>query len=90
MKQKGSDASSWSWNLGVDYLAHFNGISGRSARLIPYLGAGVGYLDDESPIRLGEDGFTWSLLLGSEIQFSNSLSVHLGAGFGIVVGIRGK
>ena len=81
MKQKGSDASSWSWNLGVDYLAHFNGISGRSARLIPYLGAGVGYLDDESPIRLGEDGFTWSLLLGSEIQFSNSLSVHLGGRF---------
>ena len=79
MEQNGSDASSW--NLGLDYLAHFNGIGGRSALLIPYLGAGVGYLDDERPIRLGKDGFTWSLLLGSEIQFSNSLSVHLGSRF---------
>ena len=75
MESNGSDATSWS--LGVDYLAHFNGIGGRSARLIPYLGAGVGYIDDERPIRLGEDGFTWSLLLGSEIQLSNSLSCLL-------------
>ena len=82
MEQNGSDASSW--NLGVDYLAHFNGIGGRVARLIPYLGAGVGYLDDERPIRLGKDGFTWSLLLGSEIQLTNSLSIHLaGRYFGL-------
>ena len=54
----------------ADYIAYFNGIGGRSARLTPYLGAGVGYLDDERPIRLDEDGFIWSLLLGSEIQFS--------------------
>ncbi|MEK9772026.1 MAG: hypothetical protein VW576_00545 [Opitutae bacterium] len=79
MESGGQDASSW--NVGADYLAHFNGVGGRSARLIPYLGAGVGYLDDERPIRLGDDGFTWSLLLGSEIQFSNSLSLHLGGRF---------
>lgn len=79
MESNGSDATSWS--LGVDYLAHFNGIGGRSARLIPYLGAGVGYIDDERPIRLGEDGFTWSLLLGSEIQLSNSLSIDLSGRF---------
>ncbi len=79
MEQNGSDSSSW--NIGADYIAYFNGIGGRSARLTPYLGAGVGYLDDERPIRLGEDGFTWSLLLGSEIQFSNSLSLHLGGRF---------
>ena len=57
MEQNGSDSSSW--NIGADYIAYFNGIGGRSARLTPYLGAGVGYLDDERPIRLGEDGFTW-------------------------------
>jgi len=79
MEQNGSDASSW--NLGADYLFNFNGVGGRSARFTPVLGAGVGYLDDETPIRLGEDGFTWSLLVGSEIQFSNSLSLNLGGRF---------
>ena len=79
MKGGGQDASSW--NLGADYLANFNSIGGRSARLIPTLGAGIGYLDDERPIRLGDDGFTWSLLVGYEIQFSNSLAIHLGGRF---------
>ena len=79
MEQNGSDASSW--NLGADYLFNFNGVGGRSARFTPFLGAGVGYLDEETPIRLGEDGFTWSLLVGSEIQFSNSLSLNLGGRF---------
>jgi len=79
MEQNGSDASSW--NLGADYLFNFNGVGGRSARFTPFLGAGVGYLDEETPIRLGEDGFTWSLLIGSEIQFSNSLSLNLGGRF---------
>ena len=79
MKNNGQDASSW--NLGADYLFNFDGVGGRSARFTPFLGAGVGYLDDETPIRLGEDGFTWSLLVGSEIQFSNSLSLNLGGRF---------
>jgi hypothetical protein len=79
MKRAGQDASSW--NLGADYLFNFNGVGGRSARFTPFLGAGVGYLDEETPIRLGEDGFTWSLLVGSEIQFSNSLSLNLGGRF---------
>jgi len=79
MKNDGQDASSW--NLGADYLFNFNGVGGRSARFTPFLGAGVGYLDEETPIRLGEDGFTWSLLIGSEIQFSNYLSLSLGGRF---------
>ena len=79
MKNNGQDASSW--NLGADYLFNFDGVGGRSARFTPFLGAGIGYLDDEKPIRLGEDGFTWSLLIGSEIQFSNSLSLNLGGRF---------
>ena len=79
MKNDGQDASSW--NLGADYLFNFDGVGGRSARFAPFLGAGVGYLDEETPIRLGEDGFTWSLLVGSEIQFSKSLSLNLGGRF---------
>ena len=79
MDQNGSDGSSW--NVGADYLFNFNGVGGRFARFTPFLGAGIGYLDDETPIRLGEDGFTWSLLFGSEIQFSNSLSLNLGGRF---------
>jgi len=75
----GQDASSW--NLGADYLAHFQGVGGRSLRLRPSLGAGVGFIDDERPIKLGDDGFTWSLLLGTELQFTNSLSLHLGGRF---------
>jgi len=79
MKNDGQDASSW--NLGADYLLNFDGVGGRSASFTPFLGAGVGYLDEETPIRLGEDGFTWSLLIGSEIQFSNYLSLNLGGRF---------
>lgn len=79
MESGGQDATSW--NLGADYLAHFSGIGGRSVQLIPYLGAGIGYLDEERPIRLLDDGFTWSLLIGSEIQFSNSLSLNLAGRF---------
>ncbi len=79
MENNGSDATSW--NLGLDYIAHFSGIGGTSARLTPYLGAGIGYLDDERPIRLADDGLTWSLLIGSEVQFSDSLSLNLGGRF---------
>jgi hypothetical protein len=79
MKSGGQDASSW--NVGADYLGNFSSIGGYSAQLTPYLGAGLGYLNDEKPIRLGDDGFTWSLLLGSEIKFSNSLSLNLGGRF---------
>ena len=78
MEQNGSDSSSW--NIGADYIAYLNGIGGRSARLTPYLGAGVGYLDDERNSSWRRRLY-WSLLLGSEIQFSNSLSLHLGGRF---------
>ena len=79
MESVGQDAKSW--NLGVDYLAIFNSSGGHSFRLTPYLGGGVGYLNEEHPIRLAKDGFTWSLLFGSELQFSNSLSLNVGGRF---------
>jgi hypothetical protein len=79
MESGGQDASSW--NVGADYLANFSSMGGYSAQLTPYLGAGLGYLNDEKPIRLGDDGFTWSLLLGSEIKFSNALSLNLAGRF---------
>ena len=79
LENNGSDTSTW--KIGADYLANFNGIGGRSFRLSPFIGAGIGYLDDERPFRLGDDGFTWSLLIGSEIKFSNSLSLNLGGRF---------
>ena len=76
MKSGGQDASSW--NVGADYLANFNSIGGYSAQLIPLFWSRTWIPDDEKPIRLGDDGFTWSLLVGSEIKFSNSLSLNLG------------
>ena len=76
LESGGTDASSWS--LGVDYLATFNQRGSRALQLTPYLGAGVGYLDDEKPVRLGKDGMTWSLLLGTDIQLSPSLTLNLG------------
>ncbi len=78
MEIAGKDASSW--NLGADYIGYLDGL-GRSIRIIPYLGAGIGYLNDEKPIRLGEDGFTWSLQTGVEVGLSRSLSLNLGGRF---------
>lgn len=70
-----------SWNLGVDYITHFNGFNIGSTELNPYLGVGLGFLDEEGPIRLAEDGFTWSLLLGAELQVTHSLSFNFGGRF---------
>jgi len=78
-KAAGEDATSW--NLGLDYLANFDDFGNRSVEFTPYLGLGVSYMDEEAPIRLGEDGFTWSLLVGAEIRFFRSFSIHTGGRF---------
>jgi len=79
LERTGSDASSW--NLGVDYITHFEGPDLGSSNLRPYLGLGLGFLDEETPTRLGEDGFTWSVLLGTELKINKFFSLHLGGRF---------
>jgi hypothetical protein len=75
----GTDGTSW--NLGVNYLVHYEDLTGPNSRLHPFVGLGFSYLDEETPIRLKEDGFLWSLFLGSELKITNSLSAFLGGTF---------
>ena len=67
-----------SWNLGLDYIRRFDDLSLAGGMLRPFLGAGVGYLKDNAQARLLEDGFTWSLLGGTEIMFTDEISLSLG------------
>jgi len=78
----GSDHSSW--NIGLDYLVHYEDFIGTNSRIHPFLGLGVSFLDEESPTIMEEDGFTWSFLFGSEVKFTRSLSASLhGRFFGL-------
>ena len=69
------------WNLGVDYIYHLDNFSGADGMFRPYVGAGIGYLDDSAAISLAEDGFTWNLQAGTEILFTEEISLALGAKF---------
>lgn len=72
-----SDGSSL--NIGIDLMVHFEDLTGPNSRIHPFVGFGLSYLDEETPIRLAEDGFTWSLFFGSELKVNNSLSAFCGA-----------
>ena len=47
----------------------------------PYAGLGVSYLGDDLGVVLGDDGFTWSFLAGTEILFTENFSFMLGGRF---------
>ena len=67
------------WNLGVDYIYHLDDFSGMDGMFRPFLGIGIGYLDDASGVSLAEDGFSWNLQAGTEILFTEEVSLALGA-----------
>ena len=69
------------WNVGADYIYHLDEFSGPDGMFRPYLGAGLGYLDDGSAISMAEDGFTWNLQAGTEILFTEEISSRFGAKF---------
>ncbi len=67
-----------SWNLGLDYIRRFDDFTIASGMLRPFIGGGIGYLKDNAQAKLVEDGFTWSILAGTEIMFTDELSLSLG------------
>jgi len=67
-----------SWNLGLDYIHRFDDFSLADGMLRPFIGGGIGYLKDNAQVRLIEDGFTWSILGGTEIMFTDELSLSIG------------
>lgn len=69
------------WNIGADYIYHLDEFSGSDGMFRPYLGAGLGYLDDGNAITMADDGFTWNLQTGTEILFTEELCLTLGAKF---------
>ena len=77
----GNSSKETVWNLGVDYIYHLDNFSGADGMIRPYVGAGLGYIDDSAAISLADDGFTWNLHAGTEILFTESISVALGAKF---------
>lgn len=69
------------WSLNLNYVMHFNDIHTSAAMFNPYAGIGLGYMNDASGMILGDDGMTWALQLGSEVAFTESLSMNFGSSF---------
>ena len=57
------------FNLGLDYAYHYDENVFQNGMFRPYAGLGVSYLGDDLGIALGDDGFTWSFLGGTEIFY---------------------
>ena len=69
------------WSLGADYIYHLDNFSGVDGMFRPYVGGGIGYVDDSAALSLADDGFTWNLQAGTEILFTEEISLALGAKF---------
>ena len=69
------------WSFDLNYVLHFNDIHSAAALFNPYAGLGVGYLNDASDMVLGDDGMSWTLLGGTEVAFTEFLSLDLGGSF---------
>ena len=80
-KLDGAASEETIWNLGLDYIYHLDDFSGADGMFRPYSGIGIGYLDDSSGISLADDGFSWNLQAGTEILFTDEVSLALGAKF---------
>ena len=69
------------FNLGLDYVYHYDENVFQNGMFRPYAGLGLSYLGDDLGIALGDDGFTWSFLGGTEILFTDNFSLMLGGRF---------
>ena len=70
-----------SWELGLDYIYHYDEYVFQNGMFRPFAGIGLSYLDDGPKARLNDDGFTWSFLAGTEILFTDYFSMSLGGKF---------
>ena len=80
-QSRGVGNTGTSWNIGADILVHDENLFGNGSILHPYFGIGISYLDEEIPLRLPEDGFTWNVFSGAKILIKPSITAHLGGQF---------
>ena len=79
VEQNGTDDSVF--QIGLDYVYHYDEHVFQNGMFRPFAGIGLSYLKDDKGVRLGDDGFTWSFLGGTEILFTDSFSFLLGGRF---------
>lgn len=79
VESNGTDDSSFT--LGVDYVYHYDEYVFQNGMFRPFAGIGLSYIGDDMGLRLGDDGFGWSLLGGTEVLFTDKFSVLLGGRF---------
>jgi len=70
-----------SWGLTLDYIMHYDDYVFQNGMFRPYFGIGLGYFSDGAKIHLDDDGFNWSLMVGSEMLFTDDLSMYFGGSF---------
>ena len=75
------NADNTSWELGLDYVFHYDDYLYQNGMFRPFGGFGISYLDDGAKIRMADDGFTWKIIGGIEILFTDYFSMSLGANF---------
>ena len=69
------------WELGLDYIYHYDDYVFQNGMFRPFAGGGISYLSDDAMVRMKKDGFTWKLLAGTEVLFTDYFSMSFGANF---------
>lgn len=80
-KQSSVDKSGTSWELGLDFTYHYDEYVFQNGMFRPFAGVGLSYLSEDAKVRMGDDGFTWKFLAGTEILFTDYLSMSIGGSF---------
>ncbi|MBC8350005.1 MAG: outer membrane beta-barrel protein [Verrucomicrobia bacterium] len=75
------DGDKTSWGLTLDYIMHYDDYVFQNGMFRPYFGIGLGYFSDGAKIHLNDNGFNWSLMVGSEMLFTDDLSMYFGGSF---------
>ena len=77
----GADQSGTSWELGLDFIYHYDEYVFQNGMFRPFAGVGLSFLSEDAKLRMGDDGFTWKYLAGTEILFTDYLSLSIGGNF---------
>ena len=69
------------WSAGAEYIYHLDNFSGVDGMIRPYVGVGIAYLNDSAGVLLADDGFSWNLQVGTELLFTEEISLAFGGKF---------
>ena len=69
------------WSAGADYIYHLDNFSGVDGMIRPYVGVGIAYFNDSAGVFLADDGFSWNLQVGTELLFTEEISLAFGGKF---------